>query len=144
MHARSPQTVSHLTAATGLSRPTIEGSMETLYALGWVAESDGSPSERAGGRPARSFRFRGEAVVVVGVDIGLHKVVMDLSDLTGETIARVREDTDPEMTGLARLEFLRARLDAILSDHSVASGRLLAIASAYPAWSTPRAGSGHR
>ncbi|MEU7036289.1 ROK family transcriptional regulator [Streptomyces sp. NPDC046237] len=132
LHARSPQTVSQLTAATGLSRPTIEGLVETLSALGWVAESEGSPSGRAGGRPARSFRFRGEAGVVVGVDIGLHKVVMDLSDLTGETIARVREDTDPEMTGLARLEFLRARLDAILSAHSVASGRLLAIAVGVP------------
>ncbi|MEU7006490.1 ROK family transcriptional regulator [Streptomyces sp. NPDC046332] len=132
LHARSPQTVSQLTAATGLSRPTIEGLVETLSTLGWVAESEGSPSGRAGGRPARSFRFRGEAGAVVGVDIGLHKVVMDLSDLTGETIARVREDTDPEMTGLARLEFLRARLDAILSEHSVASGRLLAIAVGVP------------
>lgn len=86
--------------------------METLSALGWVAESGGRPSGRAGGRPARSYRFRGEAGVVVGVDIGLHKVVMNLSDLTGDTIARVREDTDPEMRWLARLEFLRARLDA--------------------------------
>ncbi|MEU6985740.1 ROK family transcriptional regulator [Streptomyces sp. NPDC046324] len=132
LHARSPRTVSQLTAATGLSRPTIEGLVETLSALGWVAETEGSPSGRAGGRPARSFRFRGEAGVVVGVDIGLHKVVMDLSGLTGETIASVREDTDPEMTGLARLEFLRARLAAILSEHSVASDRLLAITVGVP------------
>ncbi|MFG2640627.1 ROK family transcriptional regulator [Streptomyces sp. NPDC048370] len=132
LHARSPQTLSQLTAVTGLSRPTVEGLVEKLSALGWVAEAEESPSGRAGGRPARSFRFRGEAGVVVGVDIGLHKIVLQLSDLAGRTLARAREDTDPGMTGLARLEFLRARLASFLSAHSVTADRLLAIAVAVP------------
>ncbi|MFD7232891.1 ROK family transcriptional regulator [Streptomyces sp. NPDC059881] len=132
LYARSPQTLSQLTAVTGLSRPTVEGLVETLSALGWVAGTEESPSGRAGGRPARSFRFRAEAGVVVGVDIGLHKIVLQLSDLAGGTLARAREDTDPEMTGWARLEFLRARLTSFLSEHAVSADRLLAIAVGVP------------
>lgn len=132
LYARSPQTVSQLSAVTGLSRPTVEGLVEQISGLGWVAETQEAPSGRSGGRPARSFRFRGEAGLVAGVDIGLHKIVLQLSDLAGETLARAREVTDPEMTGLARLEFLRARLSGFLAAHSVPADRLMAIAVGVP------------
>ncbi|MEU8348643.1 MULTISPECIES: ROK family protein [Streptomyces] len=124
------QTLGQLSTSTGLSRPTVELLVEELVAQGLAEEAE-SVTGRSG-RPARSFRFRGEAGHVVGVDIGLHKIVLLLSDLSGAVSAAEREDIDPRMSGPDRLAFLRARIDRFLVDHKVRQDDLWALAVGVP------------
>lgn len=116
LRQESPQTVSRLTGSTGLSRPTVEVLVEELAAQGWIAETTAPPAVRSPGRPARRFRFRAEAGHVVGVDIGLRKLVLLLARLDGEIVARHREEFPAELTGAERIELLRTRLRAFLAD----------------------------
>jgi predicted NBD/HSP70 family sugar kinase len=122
LHRRSPQTLSQLAAATGLSRPTVELLVEELTAQGWTAEAAETTAEasaRAPGRPAKHFRFRGEAGQALGIDIGLHKIVLLLSDLSGTVLATEHDSIDPELSGAARLSLLRTRTERFLEANSV-------------------------
>lgn len=127
----NPQSLSQITAATGLSRPTVELLVEELTAQGWLTDAADSAPGRSG-RPARRFRFRGEAGRVVGVDIGLHKIVLLLSDLAGEITATEREDIDPAMGGADRLAFLRSRVERFLGDHKVRHDELWSLCVGVP------------
>lgn len=126
-----PQSLSQLAAATGLSRPTVDLVVEELTAQGWLTEATDSAAGRSG-RPARRFRFRGEAGRVVGVDIGLHKVVLLMSDLAGDICATAREDMDPRMGGAERLAFLRDRIERFLDDNKVRPDELWALCVGVP------------
>ncbi|WP_309237815.1 ROK family transcriptional regulator [Streptomyces albidus (ex Kaewkla and Franco 2022)] len=126
-----PQSLSQLAAATGLSRPTVDLVVEELTAQGWLTEATDTAPGRSG-RPARRFRFRGEAGRVVGVDIGLHKMVLLLSDLAGDVSATQREDIDPEMGGAERLAFLRTRIEEFLEDNKVRPDELWALCVGVP------------
>jgi len=126
-----PQSLSQLAAATGLSRPTVDQVVEELTLQGWLKEAADTAAGRSG-RPARRFRFRGEAGRVVGVDIGLHKIVLLLSDLAGDITASEREDIDPHMGGAERLAFLRARIDRFLGDHKVRTDELWGLCVGVP------------
>ncbi|MFI6879869.1 ROK family transcriptional regulator [Streptomyces sp. NPDC050400] len=119
LRQESPQTVSRIAGATGLSRPTVEALVEELVGRGWIAETDAPAAGRAPGRPARRFRFRAEAGHVVGVDIGLRKIVLLLARLDGEVVARRREDFPEELTGAERIELLRGRLRGFLADQGL-------------------------
>ncbi|GAA2300671.1 ROK family transcriptional regulator [Streptomyces kunmingensis] len=122
LRQESPQTVSGLATSTGLSRPTVEALVEELAAQGWIAETDAPAAGRAPGRPARRVRFRAEAGHVVGVDIGLKKLVLLLARLDGQVVARQREDFPAELTGAERIELLRGRLRRFLADQGVGPG----------------------
>lgn len=126
-----PRSLSQLTAATGLSRPTVEALVEELTGQGWLTEVTDAPPGRTG-RPARRFRFRAEAGQVVGVDIGLHKIVLLLSDLGGEVTVAERDDIDPHMGGVARLAFLQERLERFLTAHRVRPETLWAVCVGVP------------
>ncbi|KUF18365.1 ROK family transcriptional regulator [Streptomyces silvensis] len=124
LHRRSPQTLAELAAGTGLSRPTVDAALEELTGQGWVTEAEAG--ERARGRPARRFRFRGEAGYVVGADIGLHKMVLLLADLGGTVLAAERCDVAPELGGGPRLALLQDGIDAFLDAHTVRRDLVLA------------------
>ncbi|QPP07492.1 ROK family transcriptional regulator [Streptomyces bathyalis] len=126
-----PQSLSQLAAATGLSRPTVDQVVEELTAQGWLTEASDPVAGRSG-RPARRFRFRGEAGRVVGVDIGLHKIVLLLSDLAGDIMASEREEMDPDMGGAERLAFLRARVARFLDEQKVHPDELWALCVGVP------------
>lgn len=126
-----PQSLSQLAAATGLSRPTVDQVVEELTAQGWLTEASDPVAGRSG-RPARRFRFRGEAGRVVGVDIGLHKIVLLLSDLAGDITASEREEMDPDMGGAERLAFLRARVARFLDEQKVHPDELWALCVGVP------------
>lgn len=82
-----PFTVTELVELTGLTRATVIAVCEDLVRRGWAEEQD---PERAGpqrGRPPRTFGFRAEAGVVVGLDIGAHKTTALVADLRGEILA---------------------------------------------------------
>ncbi|MEU1329153.1 ROK family protein [Streptomyces sp. NPDC005865] len=126
LHRRSPRTLAELAAATGLSRPTVEAAVEELAERGLVGEAADEPGGRTPGRPARRFRFRTEAGHVLGVDIGLHKVVLLLADLGGTVLAAHRRDIDPEAGGAARLELLRHAVESFLDAHAPRRATVLA------------------
>ncbi|MEU8953181.1 ROK family protein [Streptomyces sp. NPDC048518] len=126
LHRRSPRTLAELAADTGLSRPTVEAAVEELAERGLVGEAADGPGGRAPGRPARRFRFRTEAGHVLGVDIGLHKVVLLLADLGGTVLAAQRRDIDPEAGGGARLELLRHETESFLDAHAPRRATVLA------------------
>lgn len=82
-----PFTVTELVEQTGLTRATVIAVCEDLVRRGWAEEQT---PERAGpqrGRPPRSFGFRADAGVVVGLDIGAHKATALVADLGGEILA---------------------------------------------------------
>ncbi|MFF2851019.1 ROK family transcriptional regulator [Streptomyces sp. NPDC058001] len=128
----SPQTVSQLAAATGLSRPTVEALADELMGRGWIAEAEDRPAERAPGRPARRLRFRAEAGHVVGVDFGLRKIVLVLSRLDGEVVATDIDAVAPSMTGADRITFLRERIRRFLREHGLRPDEVWAIGIGVP------------
>lgn len=132
LRRESPQTVSQLTAATGLSRPTVEALVDELVSQGWISETGIPPAGRTPGRPARRLRFRSEAGHVVGVDIGLRKIVLVLARLDGEVVAREREDIAEELSGTERIELLRGRLRRFLADHGLRAEAVWAIGIGVP------------
>ncbi|NUU24719.1 MAG: ROK family transcriptional regulator [Streptomycetaceae bacterium] len=109
-------TVTELTDATGLSRPTVEGVVDGLLheRLVVASEPDSDPAGRRRGRPARRYRFHAEAGYLLGVDIGMHDVRCVLADLTGtvvarhtRTVARVDAEERLDRTRTAITELLR-------------------------------------
>ncbi|MEU6122076.1 ROK family protein [Streptomyces sp. NPDC047123] len=126
LHRRSPQTLAGLAAGTGLSRPTVEAAVEELTGRGLVGESGTGTGGRPPGRPARHFRFRTEAGYVLGVDIGLHKMVLLLADLGGTVVAARRDDVSPELTGGDRLALLRHGIETFLAAHAIRRDAVLA------------------
>jgi len=75
-----PRTLTELASATGLSRPTVEDALARLTQLRVVDEL-AAASSGGKGRPARRYRFRPEAGIVLGIDIGEHHVIAMLADL---------------------------------------------------------------
>ncbi|MFI6322639.1 ROK family protein [Nonomuraea sp. NPDC050556] len=84
-----PLAITELARRTGLSRPSTIDVVEELIAQGWVRELE--PVQGGMGRPARRYRFRADAGYVLGLDIGLHKVLAVATDLDGRVIASGRE-----------------------------------------------------
>ncbi|KUL50099.1 MULTISPECIES: ROK family transcriptional regulator [unclassified Streptomyces] len=126
LHRRSPQTLAALAVTTGLSRPTVEAAVEELTDRGLVGEATEETGERTPGRPARRFRFRTEAGYVLGVDIGLHKMVLLLADLGGAFLATHRTRIDPGLGGGPRLDLLRHAIDAFVDEHAPSRAAVLA------------------
>lgn len=84
--------------ATGLSKTSTDSLISHLVQLGWVVPID--PLAPVGaGRPATRYRFKAEAAVVLGIDIGGHTMRAELADLNGEVLAEAEsaatEDDGP-------------------------------------------------
>jgi predicted NBD/HSP70 family sugar kinase len=83
-----PLTLTELSRRTGLSRASTEDVVQDLVEQGWIAEVP--PVTGLMGRPARRYRFRGDAGHILGVDIGGHKVLAIVTDLHGEVLGSAR------------------------------------------------------
>jgi predicted NBD/HSP70 family sugar kinase len=104
---------------TGLTRSTVIGLCDELVELGWLDKLDDARTagEYSKGRPARRFRLRAGAGVVVGLDAGQHGLTALAADLHGTTLARVRRsfgeaDRDP----VHRVTVITAAIDAVLAE----------------------------
>ncbi|WBQ03889.1 ROK family transcriptional regulator [Kribbella sp. CA-293567] len=110
-----PSTVTELSQRTGLSRPAADLIAQNLVADGWATVIEPGSSS-AVGRPARRYQFRSTAGYVLGVDVGVHKVLALVADLNGEVLqshrVAVPADADPEARLAALDEAIRKCLGA--------------------------------
>lgn len=122
-------------AATGLSRPTVHTVCDELIDLGWVHELDARVPEdpRRPGRRARHYAFRARAAYVLGVDLGAHKVTVQVADLAGDAVAEQTRSFREERVGVdERLRVLQATVTAVLADAGVPEAAVLAVGLAVP------------
>lgn len=122
-----------LTLATGLSRPTVEGVVDGLIDSGLAAEV---PAEEGGvrrqGRPARRFRFRAEAGHLLGIEIGAHRVAALLSDLDGRELGSVVREVSEKAPADERLERVRTAAAELLRHAGVERCSLRAVGVGSP------------
>ena len=102
LRGRGPQTLSELSKATLLSRPTVLGALNDLHERGWVERME--PTASGAGRPAMRFRFKAESGVVVGVDVGVHKIFVVASDLNEQILGVHRVEVEPTLIGAMRVK----------------------------------------
>ncbi|MER5423371.1 ROK family protein [Streptosporangium roseum] len=114
--ACAPLTLTELVAQTGLSRASVGDVVAELQQRGWIAEVEPAPGTL--GRPAKRYRFRTDAGHVLGIDVGVHKVLAVVTDLAGRTVASGRVAVDRHTARHERLEAAWRAIDAAL----VASG----------------------
>lgn len=90
MRASEAVTVTEVMEATGLTRATAISVCEDLMDRGWIRELE---NQRAfggyqKGRPARRFELNERAGYVLGMDVGVSKATVVVSDLRGKTLGR--------------------------------------------------------
>ncbi|GAA4049444.1 ROK family protein [Nonomuraea soli] len=88
-------TIPMIAQVTGLSKTAADSVVANLVELGW-AEAVEPLAPTGAGRPASRYRFRAEAAVVVGIDIGPHTTRAELADLNGEVLAG--DSVSPSLT----------------------------------------------
>ncbi len=81
-----PLTAGELVELTGLTRATAIAVCEDLVRRGWAEEHEPERTGPQRGRPPRTFGFRADAGVVVGLDIGAHKATALVADLRGDPL----------------------------------------------------------
>ncbi|MFG1604905.1 ROK family protein [Actinoplanes sp. NPDC049265] len=109
-----PSTVTELSRRTGLSRPAVDVIAQGLVADGWAGVLEPGASS-AVGRPARRYRFRAGAGHVLGIDVGVHKILALLADLDGTIVHSVRHAVDAQAGPDERLAELDRVIDACLA-----------------------------
>ncbi|MGA4843351.1 ROK family transcriptional regulator [Streptomyces sp. G45] len=133
LRATDFSTLTEVTRATGLSRPTVEGVVEGLIDAGLVVETDADDgTTRRQGRPARKFRFRAEAGHLLGLEIGPHRVAAVLSDLDGRILGTAAKDVSETASADERLDRLRGAVADLLRRAGVARGSLRAVGVGSP------------
>ncbi|MFI7466910.1 ROK family protein [Nonomuraea sp. NPDC049646] len=110
--AREPLTLTELSARTGLSRASVVDVVTDLEQRGWIGEVPPAPG--AMGRPAKRYRFRTDAGHVLGIDVGVHKVLAVITDLAGRVVASGRVAVDRHTAQRERLEAVWRAVDAAL------------------------------
>jgi predicted NBD/HSP70 family sugar kinase len=113
-----PATVTELSQRTGLSRPAADVIAQNLVAEGWASVIEPGSSSTVG-RPARRYRFRSTAGYVLGIDVGVHKVLALVADLSGEVVHSHRRTVPPDADPAQRL----AALDDVIGESLAATGK---------------------
>ncbi|VXB70444.1 Sugar kinase of the NBD/HSP70 family, may contain an N-terminal HTH domain [Arthrobacter sp. 9AX] len=90
MRASGAVTVTDVLEATGLTRATAIAVCEDLKDRGWIRELENQRAfgEYQKGRPARRFELNERAGCVLGMDVGISKATVVVSDLRGNTLGR--------------------------------------------------------
>lgn len=108
-------TVTGLADQLGISRTAAEDVVRDLVDLGWVAPAD-TPASARPGRPARSYRFAAEAGHVVGLDIGVHKILGIVADLEGRPRASHKVSIDEDASAADRLALATTVVETCLAE----------------------------
>ncbi|MFI6297555.1 ROK family protein [Nonomuraea sp. NPDC050790] len=125
--ARRPLTLTELATHTGLSRGSIVDVVTDLQERGWIGEVEPTPGGM--GRPARRYRFRADAGHVLGIDIGVHKVLATITDLNGQAVASGRTSVTPATPRAQRLDAMTRAVDAALVAAGLTPGELWGVAA---------------
>ncbi|WP_431032204.1 ROK family transcriptional regulator [Streptomyces sp. P6-2-1] len=127
-----PRTLTEIARLTGLSRPTVEGSVDDLTVAGLVVETAADAGTRKQGRPARLYRFRAEAGHLLGLEIGPHRVAATVSDLEGRELGTAAREVEESAGADDRIERLRATVGELLRRTGVARDSLRAVGVGSP------------
>lgn len=118
-------TVAQLAERIGLSRPTVEATLPLLRERGLVGMIDEHTlGGRGAGRPARIFEFVADAGLLVGVDVGIHRIRVVVADLTGHVVAWHQRDIDGTFVGVGRLDSVKEAVHACFELAGIEIGRL--------------------
>ncbi|AUH44406.1 ROK family protein [Streptomyces sp. CMB-StM0423] len=109
LYAADALTLTELVKATAVARNTVENALAGLVEQQWVAEvAPAAEGPRQVGRPAKRYRFRGEAGCVLGLDIGVHKILAIVADLRGNVLALHRTAVGPAHSPVERIAAARS------------------------------------
>ena len=120
MRASQAVTVTEVMDATGLTRATAIAVCEDLMQRGWIRELE---NQRAfggyqKGRPARRFELNERAGYVLGMDVGISKATVVVSDLRGKAVGRSSQPfAGAEITAQERVAVVDRT--ALMALHSV-------------------------
>ncbi|GHH39097.1 ROK family transcriptional regulator [Lentzea cavernae] len=126
LRGTAPSTVTELAGRTGLSRPAADVLVQQLVADGWAEVEEPGASSTVG-RPARRYRFRANAGHVLGIDVGVHKILVMLCDLEGNLVGSLRRPADPQAGPDERLTAVDETIDAVLREAGMAVTDIWAI-----------------
>ncbi len=139
LRANSPARLADLMQATKLSRPAVTRAVADLREVGLAVDVQ-EPAEQGRGRPAQLVRFCAEVGHVVGVDVGSHKILAKVADLSGE-VRSSRQLTFPEpATGSGLLTSLRSTLADVLADAGLTPEDVWAVVIGAPGIVDPLSG----
>lgn len=128
LHSAESRSLRELAAAAGVVRNTAEEAVEGLVRAGLAAAvSPGDSLPRPVGRPAKQYRFRPDFGYAAGVDFGVDRVEVVITDLRGAGRGRVAETLDPDSSLGERVRAARAAVDRALRECEVDPGRLLCL-----------------
>ena len=122
--------------STGLTRSTAIGLCDLLSELGWITRLDDARAagEYSKGRPARRFELRASAGFVIGVDAGEHSATVEVADLRGRVLGRVRRSFgEARRDAVVRVSVMTAAIEAALSETAVPRASVLVTVFGVPA-----------
>ncbi|WP_436497182.1 ROK family protein [Actinokineospora sp. HUAS TT18] len=90
LYEGAPMTVTAVAKETDLSRPTVQGILNTL-AESALLVVDGHDTPPTGGRPAQRYKFDAAAGLLAGIDIGAHAVSVRVTNLAGALVGAARK-----------------------------------------------------
>ncbi|NUR70377.1 MAG: ROK family transcriptional regulator [Hamadaea sp.] len=126
LRGNPPSTVTELSQRTGLSRPAVDVIAQGLVADGWATVLEPGANS-AVGRPARRYQFRGTAGHVLGIDVGVHKILALLSDLDGNITHTVRRSVAADADPAVRLAELDEVIETCLTEAGMSPADIWAV-----------------
>ena len=132
MRASQAVTVTEVMQATGLTRATAISVCEDLTERGWIRELE---NQRAfggyqKGRPARRFELNERAGYVLGMDVGISKATVVVSDLRGKALGRSSQPfADAEIPAEERIAVIDRTALMALHGVGASSDSVLAVCS---------------
>ncbi len=131
---RGPAARPEIARLTGLSRPTVNGIVESLLRDGFLYESppDGSADAHRPGPKPRLVGFCADLGYVLGLDIGANKLLALVADLDGRLLASERRRVVGLGDADAVLAVASEAIRAALGRAGIATSRLMAVAVGTP------------
>ncbi|MEV6013800.1 ROK family protein [Streptomyces sp. NPDC051976] len=103
--------ITEIARRADVSRPMAEEALTELRERDLVVEIMPDPdAPRTVGRPAKRYRFNSEFGYVLGVDIGIHKVLALCTDLSGTLRGSHRVEVSADLDNSSRIDAARVAL----------------------------------
>jgi predicted NBD/HSP70 family sugar kinase len=126
-----------LSRRTGMSRSSVSSLVSELLDAGLVEET--GTGESSGGRRPILLRFRDDACLIAGLDMGATHIACALTDLRGNVVAWRQTAFDARSNPLGALDECEALVDACLDARGLRRSALAGLGLAVPSPVDPRA-----